>query len=32
MGIAEDLVITVERAAFTLVYSDSTQGWLFKDK
>ena len=27
-----DLTVTVERAAFTLVFTDSTQGWLLKDK
>jgi hypothetical protein len=31
-GTAADLTVSVERAAFTLVYSDSTQGWLLKDK
>ena len=31
-GVAEDLTVSVERAGFTLVYSDSTQGWLLKDK
>jgi len=30
MGVAEDLVVSTERAAFTLVYTDGTQGWLFK--
>jgi hypothetical protein len=31
-GVAADLTVSVERAGFTLVYSDSTQGWLLKDK
>jgi len=31
-GSAADLTVSVERAAFTLVYTDSTQGWLLKDK
>ena len=31
-GSAADLTISTERAAFTLVYFNSTQGWLFKDK
>ena len=31
-GSAADLTVSVERAAFTLVYADSTQGWLLKDK
>ena len=30
-GVAEDLVVSTERASFTLVYVDSTQGWLFKN-
>ena len=30
MGVAEDLVVSTERASFTLVYVDGTQGWLFK--
>ena len=30
-GSAADLTVSVERAAFTLVYADSTQGWLLKD-
>ena len=29
---AADLTVAVERAAFTLVYVDATQGWLLKDK
>ena len=29
---AEDLTISIERAGITLVYVDSTQGWLLKDK
>ena len=32
MGVAEDLTVATERAGFTLVYVDSTQGWLLKDK
>jgi len=32
MGSAADLTVSTERAAFSLVYSDSTQGWLLKDK
>ena len=32
MGTAADLTVSTERAAFTLVYVDSTQGWLLKDK
>ena len=31
-GSAADLTVSVERAAFTLVYSGATQGWLLKDK
>jgi len=31
-GSAADLTVSTERAAFTLVYVDSTQGWLLKDK
>ena len=31
-GIASDLTVAFERAAFTLVFTDSTQGWLLKDK
>ena len=31
-GSAADLTVAVERAAFTLVYYNSTQGWLLKDK
>ena len=27
-GASEDLTVATERAAFTLVYTDSTQGWL----
>lgn len=30
-GTAADLTVAVERAGFTLVYVDSTQGWLLKD-
>ena len=29
---ASDLTVSVERAANTLVYTDSTQGWLLKNK
>jgi hypothetical protein len=32
MGSAADLTVSTERAAFTLVYVDSTQGWLLRDK
>ena len=31
-GAAADLTVAVERAAFTLVYVDATEGWLLKDK
>jgi hypothetical protein len=31
-GAASDLTVSVERAAFTLVYVDGTQGWLLKNK
>jgi len=31
-GVAASLTCSVERAAFTLVFTDSTQGWLLKDK
>ena len=31
-GATEDLTVAVERAANTLVFTDSTQGWLFKTK
>ena len=31
-GTAADFTVSVERAAFTLVYTVSTQGWLLKDK
>ena len=31
-GASENLTVATERAAFTLVYVDSTQGWLLKDK
>jgi len=31
-GASADLTVAVERAAFTLVYTDGTQGWLLKDK
>jgi len=31
-GSATDLTVSVERAGFTLVFVDGTQGWLLKDK
>ena len=31
-GVAEDLTISVERGAFTLVYFNATQGWVLKNK
>ena len=31
-GAASDMTVATEWAAFTLVYVDSTQGWLLKDK
>jgi hypothetical protein len=31
-GTAADLTVAVERAANTLVYTDTTQGWLLKSK
>ena len=31
-GSSADLTVSTERAGFTLVYVDSTQGWLLKDK
>ena len=31
-GAASDMTVSTERAAFTLVYVDVTQGWLLKDK
>ena len=31
-GAASDMTVATERAAFTLVYVDATQGWLLKDK
>ena len=31
-GATEDLTVATERAANTLVYTDSTQGWLLKSK
>mgnify|MGYP007073387999 CR=1 FL=1 len=31
-GAASDMTVSTERAGFTLVYVDSTQGWLLKDK
>ena len=30
-GSTDDLTVSTERAAFTLVFTDSTQGWLFKN-
>ena len=30
-GLASDLVVSTERAGFTLVYLNATQGWLLKD-
>jgi len=30
-GSTNDLTVSTERAAFTLVFTDSTQGWLFKN-
>ena len=31
-GSAADLTVSTERAGFTLVFTDDTQGWLLKDK
>jgi hypothetical protein len=31
-GTAADLTVSVERAGFSLVFVDDTQGWLLKDK
>ena len=31
-GTAENLTVSVERAAFTLVYFNATQGWILKNK
>ena len=31
-GVAASLTVSIERAGFTLVYTDATQGWLIKDK
>jgi hypothetical protein len=31
-GVAEDLTVSTERSGFSLVYVDSTQGWLLKNK
>jgi len=31
-GSTDDLTVAVERAGFALVFTDSTQGWLLKDK
>ena len=30
-GVASDLTVATERAGFTLVYTDTTQGWLIKN-
>jgi hypothetical protein len=30
-GSAADLTVATERAGFTLVYTDGTQGWLLKN-
>ena len=32
LAAAEDLTVATERAGFTLVFTDSTQGWVLKDK
>jgi len=32
LAAAEDLIVSTERAGFTLVFTDSTQGWILKDK
>jgi len=32
LAAAEDLTVSTERAGFTLVFTDSTQGWVLKDK
>jgi hypothetical protein len=32
VGTAEDLTVATERASFTLVFTDNTQGWILKDK
>jgi hypothetical protein len=29
-GLAEDLTVNQERAGFTLVFTDNTQGWLLE--
>ena len=31
-GVAENLTVSVERAGFTLVFTDNTQGWLLETK
>jgi hypothetical protein len=31
-GVAEDLTVAVERAGFTLVFTDNTEGWLLQNK
>jgi len=30
-GVAADLVVATERAGFTLIYTDGTQGWLLQN-
>jgi hypothetical protein len=32
LGSTDNLTVSVERAANTLVYTDGTQGWLLKSK
>ena len=32
LGSTDNLTVSVERAGNTLVYTDSTQGWLLKNK
>jgi len=31
-GVANNLVVSTERAGFTLVYYNATQGWVLKDR
>ena len=31
-GLAEDLTVSIERSAFSLVFTDNTQGWLLRNK
>jgi hypothetical protein len=31
-GLAKDLTVSIERAAFSLVFTDNTQGWLLENK